>query len=214
MKVLNLYCGVGGNRKLWYDCEVTAVESVQAIADTYKTLFPNDTVVVGDAHQYLIDHHSEFDVIWSSPPCQTHSQMQKATRHDIPRYPDMKLYQEIIFLQHFFKGKWVVENVRPYYDILLPATSVGRHLFWANFPIRAHDIASPKDFIMSANVAGAQMMKDWLGIHYEGNLYYPGNHCPAQILRNCVHPELGLQVYKCALKDIGQVDMFSREENR
>ena len=26
MKVLNLYCGIGGNRKLWEDVEVTAVE--------------------------------------------------------------------------------------------------------------------------------------------------------------------------------------------
>ena len=26
MKCLNLYCGIGGNRELWTDCEVTSVE--------------------------------------------------------------------------------------------------------------------------------------------------------------------------------------------
>jgi DNA (cytosine-5)-methyltransferase 1 len=36
MRILNLYAGIGGNRKLWTDCEVTAVENVQHIADVYK----------------------------------------------------------------------------------------------------------------------------------------------------------------------------------
>jgi len=32
MKVLNLYAGIGGNRKLWPDeCEVTAVENNEEI---------------------------------------------------------------------------------------------------------------------------------------------------------------------------------------
>lgn len=66
LKILNLYAGIGGNRKLWGDDhEVTAVENVQAIADIYAQLFPNDTVIVGDAHQYLLDHHKEFDFIRS-----------------------------------------------------------------------------------------------------------------------------------------------------
>lgn len=44
MKILNLYAGIGGNRKLWSDeHEITAVEYKQDIADVYKQLFPNDT---------------------------------------------------------------------------------------------------------------------------------------------------------------------------
>ena len=208
MKVLNLYAGIGGNRKHWEGCEVTAVEMNPEVAEIYKQLHPNDTVVVGDAHQYLLEHYEEFDIIWSSPPCQSHSRMQKATRHEIPRYPDMKLYQEIIFLTHFFKGKWVVENVKPYYDLLIPAISVGRHVFWANFPVRAYDAHSPDDFITGTNTEAAEKLKEWLGLHYEGNLYLKPNHCPAQVLRNCVHPDLGLQVYKCAVYYHGQVDLF------
>jgi len=73
MKILNLYAGIGGNRKLWHhNHQVTAVEFNSDIAKIYQDLFPNDTVVVGDAHQYLLDHYKEFDFVWSSPPCQSH----------------------------------------------------------------------------------------------------------------------------------------------
>ena len=121
LKILNLYAGIGGNRKLWGDKhEITAVELNPKIAFVYSSLFPKDKVVVGDAHQYLLDHYKEFDFIWSSPPCQSHSQTNNFLKgQGIYRFPDMKLYEEIIFLKHFFKGKWVVENVKPYYKPLI-----------------------------------------------------------------------------------------------
>jgi DNA (cytosine-5)-methyltransferase 1 len=202
MKVLNLYAGLGGNRKLWPgNFVVTAVEMEQDIADVYKSQFPNDTVIIGDAHQYLLNHADEFDFIWTSPPCQTHSRMMKATRHKRKRYTDMGLYQEILFLQHFFKGKWVVENVIPYYEPLIqPSISLGRHLFWSNFQIsRILGPEHPKGFINKATLEGKRQMMDWLGIHFERNIYYKDNHCPVQILRNCVHPEIGLHVLNCAI---------------
>lgn len=198
MKILDLYAGVGGNRKLW-DGEITAVEIVPEIASLYQSLYPNDLVVVGDAHQYLLDHHEEFDFIWSSPPCLTHSRMAKATRHKLRRYPDMSLYQEIIFLKHFFKGKWVVENVVPFYDMLIPGEVRGRHVYWANFPIPHYSEPTPPDFINLCNVAGKKKLQDWLGIHYDQNIYYCNNHCPAQILRNCVHPNEGKKILESAI---------------
>ncbi len=121
MKVLNLYAGIGGNRKLWKDVEVTAVENNKEIAKIYQDFFPDDKVIVADAHQYLLEHFKEFDFIWSSPPCYTHSKMNLGTRHKKIRYPDMDLYQEIILLKQFFKSRWVVENVNPYYQELMPA---------------------------------------------------------------------------------------------
>lgn len=199
MRILNLYAGLGGNRKRWENCEVTAVENHEKIANVYKRLHPEDTVIVGDAHEYLLEHYAEFDFIWSSPPCQSHSKMNKATRHKLRRYPDMTLYQEILFLQHFFQGPWVVENVTPYYSPLIPAKKMGRHLFWSNFDFEEFDVPRPKGFINRADVAGKKALMDWLGIHYEENIYYGNNHCPAQILRNCVHPDLGLHVYKAAM---------------
>lgn len=196
MKFLNLYAGVGGNRKLLEDIEVTAVEKNEKIAAVYQRLYPSDKVIIGDAHQYLLDHYDEFDFIWSSRPCQTHSRMMKFTRHKRRAYPEMELYQEIIFLQHFFKGKWVVENVVPYYEPLIrPTVKCGRHLIWSNFPIRPFEVKQPKNTINLATVSGKKVMMDWLGIHYEENIYYEGNHCPAQVLRNCVHPKLGLHIF-------------------
>lgn len=200
MRVLNLYAGLGGNRKLWTGCEVTAVEKESDIADVYRREHPQDKLVVTDAHQYLLENYLRFDFIWTSPPCQTHSRMIGG--HKVKRYPDMALYQEIIFLQKHFKGLWVVENVKPYYKPLIePTTQVGRHFFWSNFPIVAEEVPQPDGFIVLSDVTGKKKLQEWLGIHYEENIYYGDNHCPAQILRNCVHPKLGEQIFNCALQN-------------
>lgn len=74
------------------------------IAAIYQLNFPNDTVIIGDAHQYLLDHYKEFDFIWSSFPCTTHTRMN--VNFNLVRFPDLGLYEEIIFLKHFFKGKF------------------------------------------------------------------------------------------------------------
>lgn len=195
MRVLNLYAGIGGNRAKWQGVTVTAVEMEKNIAAVYSANFPEDTVVIGDAHEFLRLNFKEFDFIWTSPPCQTHSAMAKATRHDLNNYPDLSLYQEIIFLQNYFKGRFVVENVVPYYQPLIrPSVKIGRHLFWCNFDILPIKLKSFPNMINTGTVAEANRMKDWLGIHYEGNLYYRENHCPGQILRNCVHPDLGQHI--------------------
>lgn len=135
MKILNLYAGIGGNRMLWgNDHEIVAVENDPAVAAIYQYLFPNDTMVIDDAHEYLRKHFREFDFIWSSPPCPTHSVLQMARFYDEDlKYPDMTLYQEIIWLQTFFKGKWVIENVTPYYKPLIsPTFTMERHCYWAS----------------------------------------------------------------------------------
>ena len=158
-KILNLYACLGGNRYKWDEVadniEVTAVELDAELAELYQERFPNDTVIVADAHQYLLDHYKEFDFIWSSPPCPTHSRIQLSlyTTRDM-KYPDMKLYQEIIFLDTFYKGKYCVENVIPYYEPLIIAKKRGRHLYWTNFNLPSSinerknpDLARTKDFI-------------------------------------------------------------------
>ena len=135
MKILNAYAGIGGNRMLWSNQhEITAVEIDPKIAAIYQHLFPNDTVVIGDAHEYLREHFREFDFIWSSPPCPTHSVLQMTRFYDDKlKYPDMTLYQEIIWLQTFFKGAWCVENVLPYYKPLIaPTFTMERHCYWTS----------------------------------------------------------------------------------
>jgi DNA (cytosine-5)-methyltransferase 1 len=199
LKVLNLYAGLGGNRKLWEDVSVTSIENDPAIAGVYQELYPKDNLIIGDAHVFLKNYYKDFDFIWSSPPCQKHSKMMKATRHDVADYPDMRLYEEIIFLQHFYKGIWVVENVIPYYKPLIPPTiMIGRHCFWSNFKITSFEMDGILGFITNDNKKGVDKLKEWLGIHFEGNIYYGKNHSPGQVLRNCVHPKLGLHIFNCS----------------
>jgi len=192
--------------------QVTAIDNNQEIMDVYKRLHPNDTCIVGDAHQYILERYEEFDFIWTSPPCQSHSKMNKATRHKLRRYPEMQLYQEIIFLQHFFKGKYVVENVNPYYKPLIPAREMGRHLFWSNFEFTDFDVKRPAGFINQASLAGKKALMEWLGIYYDEVIYYGNNHCPAQILRNCVHPLVGEHIFN-SRNSGDQVDLFKEIEN-
>lgn len=206
-EVLNLYAGLGGNRHLLEGCNITAVEYTQKIADVYKKLHPNDTVIVGDAHQYLLENYQNFDVIWASPPCQSHSRMIRSGRNRKPRYPDMRLYEEILFLKHNFSGAWIVENVKPYYEHLMQPQEIGRHCFWSNIDLTGiEEIKQPENFINLTSVAGSERLKKWLGIEYEGNLYYEGNHCPAQVLRNCVHPELGEKIFNAVIAQINLLD--------
>lgn len=188
IKVLNLYAGIGGNRKLWEGVDVTAVEMNPGIAKVYQDNFPDDTVVIGDAHEYLLKNYKEFDFIWSSPPCPTHSNARywgsKGGMYDV-MYPDMKLYQEIIFLDKFFDGKWVVENVKPYYKPLIPATEMSRHLFWSNFKIPKAEHES--NYIH--NGADKKRVEKLIGIDVTG---YGVD--TTKVLRNCVHPEIGKHI--------------------
>jgi len=208
MKVLNLYACLGGNRLLWDNCEVTAVELDPELARMYQERFPNDTVIVADAHQYLLDHYKEFDFIWSSPPCPTHSMinLSQYTRDSyIPKYPDMKLYQEIIFLKTFFKGKYCVENVVPYYEPLVPATKRGRHLYWTNFNL-------PNFKERDAKIRQFQIPQ--LEKHHKIDLSkYKGTQNKRKIGRNLVDYEAGKTIFDTARgiinkKDTKQTSIF------
>ena len=172
-RVFNGCAGIGGNSHLWENCQVVAVENEPKIAEVYQKLNPTHTVIVGDAYEYFKMHHQEFDFAWWSPPCQKHSKMMKATRHKVADYPDFKLYEVIVFCEHFFKGKWVVENVVPYYKPLIePKKRIGRHLFWSNFEITAEEIKQPKGFIQKSNLQGKKEMMDWLGLQFHEVIYY------------------------------------------
>jgi DNA (cytosine-5)-methyltransferase 1 len=188
IKVLNLYAGVGGNRKLWKNVEVTAIEREDYIADAYRKLHPNDNVIEADAHQYLIDHHQEFDFVWSSPPCPTHSRASTSLKGwGIYRYPDMKLYEEIIFLRHFFKGGFVVENVIPYYEPLVkPSVEIDRHYFWANFTIRPFEIGRGHN----VNRTTKEMLSEWHNIKLPDE-----TKDQRKLLRNCVNPKVGAHIF-------------------
>ena len=200
IKVLNLYACLGGNRYKWPSdlIEVTAVELDPELIRLYKQRFPGDTVIQSDAHQYLLDNFKSFDFIWSSPPCPTHSRVrmsQKTTAAFKPMYPDMKLYEEIIFLEAHFKGKWVVENVIPYYKPLISANKRGRHLYWSNFKI-------PHDLNLRKLGGSIGLMKDEikaLSKFHDFDFYqYKGEQRRDKIARNLVDYEAGAAIFNAA----------------
>lgn len=193
MKILNLYAGIGGNRKFWSGHKVTAIEIDHEIAGVYSKLYPDDTVVVGDAHRFLEEHSGEFDFIWSSPPCPSHGQY----RHNVgvlgkgfrPIMPDMRLYAEIVFLMTYCKGMWVVENVKPYYTPLIkPSFELHRHLFWANF-------TAPHRSFAKAKIRTKNKISDFDGHEVVATSKILNKR---QALRNCVDPELGKHIFDSA----------------
>lgn len=197
MKILNLYAGIGGNRKLWGDeHEITAVEYNSKIAEVYKKMFPNDNVVVEDAHEFLRKNFREYDFIWASPPCPTHSVLQMTRYNDEKlKYPDMRLYQEIIWLQTFFKGKWVIENVKPYYAPLInPTFSIDRHFFWSS------DFLLTPSFINNYTSIRNDIYKMAEKYNVDLNILKSTGVDCRLVLRNMVVPEIGKYIFENIIK--------------
>lgn len=194
MKILNLYAGIGGNRRLWKNVNVTAIEYNPLIAEAYCDHFPKDKMIIGDAHEYLLHHYHEFDFIWSSPPCPSHSQY----RYNVGvrakgykgLYPDMKLYEEIIFLKHHFKSNWVVENTVSYYEPLIKPQKISRHYIWSNMKIVDLKL-KPIGLRDKNKISDLQKI-----LGFDLSKYKIKEK--RQVLRNCVSSELGLHILKHA----------------
>lgn len=207
MKILNLYAGIGGNRKLWgNEHQITAIEYDEEIAKIYKENFPNDEVIVADAHQYLLEHFREYDFIWASPPCPSHSKVRKTLsikrkkdgtlfEQNKPIYPDMRLYQEILLLDGYFDGYYCIENVIPWYEPLIEPQILGRHCFWSNFKI-------PKiKFKARGSFDNTEELAEKLGY----NILNWKNVNKKLLLRNCVEPEVGEYILNCLLELLEEI---------
>jgi len=208
IKILNLYACLGGNRYKWdevakeanIEIEVTAVELDEEAAKLYQERFSNDKVIIEDAHQYLIEHYKEFDFIWSSPPCPSHSRARywNSSNYDTttqPVYPDMKLYEEILFLQHYYRsGKFVVENVIPYYEPLIPALKRGRHLYWTNFNL-PNDVKD-RGFKISQEKNELESLCKFHDYNFNK---YKGKQSIVKMARNLVDYEAGRTIFETYL---------------
>jgi DNA (cytosine-5)-methyltransferase 1 len=235
--VLNLYAGIGGNRKLWPDgIKVTAVEYDPNIAEAYSHLWPNDEVIVGDAHQYLADHLLDgWDFVWSSPPCQTHSRLRffDKTNKSAVQYPKLEqLYGEIYILRHLAPAGlcWVVENVIPFYEALIPSsTTLDRHAFWCGgfmpptyFPRhkgnRIQGVSkATNDNRMAVGIHDKAIswgVREWeteLGIVLPACADTWNSGQRRKVLRNCVDPEIGALMWRYAFQreTLDQPELFT-----
>lgn len=208
MKILNLYACLGGNRYKWDEVakeagitiQVTAIELDPELARLYKERFPNDIVIVADAHQYLLDHYKEFDFIWSSPPCPSHSRARywNSSNYETNTeaiYPDMNLYQEILFLEHYYRsGKYVIENVIPYYDPLIVPKKRGRHLYWTNFNLPNN--LKDRRFSISQT---KNELQELCKFHKIDLTSYKGDQSKVKIGRNLVDYEAGRTIFETVI---------------
>jgi DNA (cytosine-5)-methyltransferase 1 len=213
-KILNLYACLGGNRYKWddvakengFNIEVTAVEWDKELAKLYQERFPNDTVVITDAHEYLRLNFQNFDFIWSSPPCPSHSRVRvsQKTREGFDFiYPSMTLYEEVIFLENFFDGKYVVENVIPYYEPLIKGQKRGRHLYWANF-VLPNDIGERKIFKNMIEIGDIEELSIF---HDYDFTKYKGEQRINKIARNLVDYEAGKTIFEVAMGIVKKTDL-------
>jgi len=213
MKILNLYACLGGNRYKWGDeHEITAVELDPELARMYQKRFPNDNVLILDAHEFLLHHYKEFDFVWTSPPCPTHSRIRynqaKGRNDDIynAEYADMKLYQEIILLDNYFEGKYVVENVIPYYDLLIPGKKRGRHIYWTNFNLP--NILTKRKAQVGT---GKNEVKKLCEFHEINLSDYKGIQRKDKIARNLVDYEAGKTILDTAMNIIIKENVLQTE---
>jgi DNA (cytosine-5)-methyltransferase 1 len=197
-KILNLYACLGGNRYKYNEVseniEVTAVELDEHLAEMYQKRFPNDKVIIADANKFLLNNFSSFDFIHSSPPCPTHSLANLYNTKIEPRYIDLTLYQEIVFLNTYFKGKFCVENVIPYYQPLIPAKKRGRHLYWTNFNLP--NILSHRS---GGFISGKNELKKLCEFHEIDLTNYKGKQRKDKIARNLVDYEAGKTILETVL---------------
>jgi DNA (cytosine-5)-methyltransferase 1 len=115
----------------------------------------------------------------------------------------MKLYEEILFLQQYTKNtniKYVVENVKGWYEPLVEPQAIGRHYFWSNLELPPIKIVSNS----TGNNKGMTLQKkmDAKGVNitdwhkYKGDWHkYKGDK--RTLLNNCVEEELGRHILNC-----------------
>jgi len=123
------------------------------------------------------------------------------------RYPDMKLYEEIIILKKWFKGKFVVENVIPYYEPLIPGIKRDRHIYWTNFSL-PNNLGDRKKTDLN-KISCVDLQK----FHKIDLSNYKGKQNKLKIAKNLVDYEAGRTILETAVgitrkQNINQTTIF------
>ena len=120
----------------------------------------------------------------------------------------MRLYEEVIFLDNHFDGKYCVENVIPYYTPLIPAKKRGRHLYWTNFNLPSSLNERKLDGILCTMKEEHKKLEIFHDIKVKANV---GGY--RDVLRNLVDYEAGKTILDTAMgiiqkQDINQTELF------
>lgn len=208
MRVLNAYAGIGGNRHLWpTDWEITAVELDPRVAAEYARRYPDDTVLVEDAHAFVLEHAHEFDAVWSSPPCPTHSKLARtvAAKAKVELAPDPRLWAEIAHLQAL-GGRYVVENVHVYYaPPIAPDVVTERHWYWVSevpmmlTPLTSTSRAALEERAADRTMRPADRYADAYGLP---RLPVGAVALSRKAMRNAVVPQEGLEIAVAAFNRV------------
>lgn len=218
LKLLNLYSGIGGNvYKLdRAQFEITSIENNPKVAAVYQELNPDDEIIITDALNYLKQHFKKFDIIWMSPPCQTHSKLQHSQRKRVNRSVniiDPQLWQCILFgYQHLNDQSiiWIVENVEPWYNKYwnFPHVKLGRHYYYSNANFHNISTKNPGNF---SKMNLAALIK-FHGLPIDDNIMelirsIDRQH-PRVVLRNCVHPGEAAQIMQQLIKPAESLEVW------
>ena len=135
------------------------------------------------------------------PPCPSHSRIRKVFTKNKPIFPDMTLYEEILFLQGCFRGKWIIENVKSWYEPLIIPQNIASHYFWSNFVIGSMKIIN-RGMIGGKNKGWPSGELKRLRKIKQFELSKYGGINETRLLRNCVEPEVGKHILNCALNKV------------
>lgn len=107
----------------------------------------------------------------------------------------MALYQEIILLNYYFEGKYVVENTIPYYEPLIQGVKTGGHIWWSNFHIPNIDHGSRGHRDGTVESLSERKLTDLSKFEIKDK---------RKLLRNAVEPDVGLKILEASYNDSRQ----------
>ncbi len=211
-EVLIIGCSAGFMEKDFHTIpglSFTCLELDDKVASLHKEIYPGHLVLETDGIKYLYEHSSNYDIILVTLPCQKISkltEMNSRQKQDKPGLEIADLMDIIEFLQDVYTGNWFVENVKSKDYSIQPNLYMDRHAIWSNVPLQRTYKLKDKTFRfdkctdarpgLSKTQTYLENLQNYLGMKLPYRINIRGNHAPAQIYREGLHPNIGLSLLK------------------